>query len=169
MLTSLDLAPLIAHNPTLAHPLLVALLSRPQSQGSDSRPETQSEPQAPDSAPGPGPLNLSAYLDVLKHLPPTLPSFDLLGRLLRDPTPIPDPDPNPNFSTADGGERGKTTVADLVRGEVLGRFLHESINWLDSAERDEREGRVADDRFVKGVLDVRAFSFLALLSTYAHS
>ena len=76
-------------------------------------------------------------------MPPTLSSFDLLGRLLRDPTEIPD------FTTG-----GRTTVADLICVEVLGRFIHESINWLDNAEREEREGLVSDDRFAKGVQNV---------------
>jgi CCR4-NOT transcription complex subunit 11 len=81
---------------------------------------------------------MSAYLDVLRYLPPTLPTFDLLGRLLRDATRI-----------------GTTTIADLVRTEVLGRFIHECINWLDHAENEERRGMISDDRFPKGVQNVR--------------
>jgi hypothetical protein len=126
MVTSLDLVPLISNNPTLAYPLFVALLTQPSTKLSS--------------------LRLSAYLNVLKYMPPTLPSFDLLGRLLRDPTEIAD------FTTG-----GRTTIADLVRVEVLGRFIHESINWLDSAEREEREGRVSDDRFAKGVQNLCRF------------
>lgn len=76
-------------------------------------------------------------------MPPTLPSFDLLGRLLRDPTEITD------YTTG-----GRTTVADLTHARVLGRFIHESINWLDKAEQDERDGLVSDDRFAKGVQNV---------------
>lgn len=87
--------------------------------------------------------DISVYLDALTILPPTLPSFDLLGRLLRDTSTIPD------YSTG-----GKTTIADIVRSEVLGRFIHESIKWLDNAERDEQDGLVSDDRFAKGVQNV---------------
>ncbi len=46
-------------------------------------------------------------------------------------------------------------VADLVLMEVLGRFVHECINWLDHAELEEREGNISDDRFAKGVQNVR--------------
>lgn len=134
MVTSLDLAPLISNNPTLAYPLFISLLVQPSSKLNSQR--------------------LSAYLDVLKYMPPTLPSFDLLGRLLRDPTEIAD------FTTG-----GRTTVADLVHAEVLGRFIHESINWLDNAEREEREGLVSDDRFAKGVQNVGIPNFYVLQSS----
>jgi hypothetical protein len=61
-----DVAPIISHKPTLAHLLFVAALL------------TCSNPDS----------NLpSLFLDVLAYLPPTLPTFDLMGRLLRDPTP----------------------------------------------------------------------------------
>lgn len=116
IVTSHDLPPLIAHNPTLAHPVLAALLAQP---------------------------SIDTHLDVLRHLPPTLPTFDLLGRLLHDSTAIAD--------TATGG---RTTIADLVQSEVLGWFLHESIQWLDKAEEDERAGNISDDRFAKGVQNV---------------
>jgi hypothetical protein len=129
MITTSDLAPIISHNPTLAHPLFVALL-------------TCSDPDS----------NLpSLFLDVLPHLPPTLPTFDLMGRLLRDPTPT-----------------SHSTIADLVRMEVLGRFIHESINWLDHAEREERDGLISDDRFDKGVQNVCALSFPFLPRQFIH-
>ncbi|KAJ7439276.1 hypothetical protein B0H11DRAFT_1828869 [Mycena galericulata] len=82
-----------------------------------------------------GPAAPAPYLDMLAFLPPALPTFDFRGRLLRDATRI----------------AGGSTVADLVRTDVLGRFVNESINWLDAAEREEREGLVSDDRFAKGV------------------
>lgn len=127
----MDLHPLIANNPTLAYPLFIALLTQ-----SPSKLNSQS---------------VSTYLDVLKHMPPTLPSFDLLGRLLRDPTVITD------YTTGGG-----TTVANLIHVEVLGRFIHESINWLDNAEREERDGLVSDDRFAKGVQNVSVPDLLPL-------
>ena len=116
MITSHDLPPLIAHNPTLAHPILTALLSQ---------------------------NTIDTYLDVLRHLPPTLPTFDLLGRLLRDGTIV-----------TDRTTGGRTTIADLVRNEVLGWFIHQSIQWLDRAEEEERAGTISDDRFAKGVQNV---------------
>ncbi|THH02374.1 hypothetical protein EW026_g488 [Hermanssonia centrifuga] len=119
IITSHDLPPLIAHNPTLALPIMTSLLSQP---------------------------SIVTYLDVLKHLPPTLPTLDLLGRLLRDSTSITD--------IATGG---RTTVADLVRTDVLGWFLHESMQWLDWAEEEERAGNISDDRFAKGVQNLCRF------------
>ncbi|KAF9017239.1 hypothetical protein BDZ89DRAFT_1140856 [Hymenopellis radicata] len=118
LITPFDLPSIVTHNPTLAHPLFVALLST-----------TTSADAADLSLPSP-------FLDVLPTLPPTLPSFDLMGRLLRDPTTAAD---------------GTTSVADLVRSEVLGRFILECINWLDHAEIQEKEGLVNDDRFAMGV------------------
>lgn len=116
LITSHDLPPLIAHNPTLAHPILVALFAQP---------------------------TIDTCLDVLRHLPPTLPTFDLLGRLLPDSTVV-----------TDRATGGRTTVADLIRSEVLGWFLHEAIQWLDRAEEEERAGVISDDRFAKGVQNV---------------
>ncbi|KAI8972541.1 hypothetical protein BD414DRAFT_448329, partial [Trametes punicea] len=132
VVTSVDLPGIIANNPALAHPLLNALLVA-----------------AADSDLGP-----DTYLDVLRHLPPTLPSFDLMGRLLRDTTTV-----------VDVVTGGRTTIADLVRTEVLGWFIHESVSWLDRAEQDEREGNISDDRFAKGVQNLcRFYSALIKLS-----
>ena len=129
VITSVDLPPILATNPALGHTLVTSLLT--------SNSDTGLEP----------------YLDVLKHLPPTLPSFDLIGRLLRDST-----------SVTDMTTGGKTTIADLVRTEVLGWFIHECVMWLDRAEQDEREGNISDDRFAKGVQNVRIdpYSHVAL-------
>ncbi|KAF9814630.1 hypothetical protein IEO21_04993 [Rhodonia placenta] len=124
VITSIDLPSLIMNNPTLAQPLLAGLLSSAPSTGQHS----------------------SLYLEVLKHLPPTLASFDLIGRLLRDTTLVPD------VTTG-----GKTTIADLVRIEVLGWFIHDCIAWLEDAERQEREGNISDDRFAKGVQNLCRF------------
>jgi hypothetical protein len=120
MVASLDLEPLASHNPTLAHPIFVGLLSI-------ANPE--------HSLPSP-------FLDVLPYLPPSLPTFDLLGRLLRDQTPL---------------GNGMYTVSNVVHVEVLGRFIHECIKWLDRAEQEEHEGLISDDRFAKGVQNVGFF------------
>lgn len=124
MVTSFDIVPLITNNPSLAHPLFLSLLSAPYS---------STNPEA-----------LFRHLDVLKYLPPTLPTFDLLGRLLREPKEI-----------TDEATGARTTIADLVRMEVLGWFIHECINWLDAAEIEQEEGLISDDRFAKGVQNVR--------------
>jgi hypothetical protein len=119
VLISLDIPPIIAHNPTVATPLLVSLLTLPPSDAS------------------------GAFLDVLTQLAPTLPTFDVIGRLLRDTTPA-----------TDSISGGKVTVADIVRMEVLGPLIHECILWLERAEREERDGLISDDRFAKGVQNV---------------
>ncbi|KAF9528771.1 hypothetical protein CPB83DRAFT_766200 [Crepidotus variabilis] len=120
-ITSIDLTPIIATNPTVAHPLLVALLTNPNPEKNEPRP----------------------FLDILPFLAPTLATFDLYGRLLRDQTRVTVP--------------GYSTIADLVLVEVLGRFIHECINWLDQAEREEREGNISDDRFAKGLQNLCRF------------
>lgn len=127
VLISLDIPPIIAHNPTIATPLLVSLLTLPPSDAS------------------------GAFLDVLTQLSPTLPTFDVIGRLLRDLTPA-----------TDSITGGKVTVADIVRMDVLGPLIHQCILWLDRAERDERDGLISDDRFAKGVQNLCRF-FSALL------
>ena len=140
----MDLPFIVANNPNIAYQLFLALLTTANAQSQ-----------------GPYP-----YLDVLTKLPPTLPTFDLLARLLQDTSIVIDP------TTV-----GKTTTADIVRVEVVGRFIHESIKWLDNAEKEEREGLVSDDRFAKGVQNVggrdpvwsyalisyRVFSFVAFM------
>lgn len=125
MITPLDLAPIIERNPSLAHPVFVALLS---------------------SSAGAG----RAFLEILPYLPPTLTTFDLMGRLLRDHTPI------RSGPLYDGSEETSTTITELVRAEVLGRFIHESINFVERAEQEEKEGvsSEAEDRYVKGVQNV---------------
>ncbi len=122
MLISVDLPPIIAHNPAVATPLVVSLLALPPSDAT------------------------VAYLDVLVQLPPTLQTFDVIGRLLHDTTP-----------STDSITGGKVTVADVVRMEVLGPFIHQCILWLDRTEREEREGLISDDRFAKGVQNVLIF------------
>ncbi|THU83322.1 hypothetical protein K435DRAFT_689715 [Dendrothele bispora CBS 962.96] len=129
MITKLDLAPLVSYNSTIAYPLFVALLTTNTS--------TTRDGHQINNLPSP-------FLEVLPFLPPTLSTFDLMGKLLRDPTPI-------------GHPAGGFTVGELVRSEVLGRFIHESVNWLDQAERQEREGLISDDRFALGVQNLCRF------------
>lgn len=126
MITSMDLPPIVAHNSNIAYQLVLALLTSNA---------LNAQPQGP-----------SAYIDALKRLPPTLPSFDLLVQLLRDTTTLTD------FATG-----GKTTVVDVIHLEVLGSFIHECIKWLENAEREEREGLISDDRFAKGVQNLCRF------------
>ncbi|KAH9039143.1 hypothetical protein EDB85DRAFT_1930862 [Lactarius pseudohatsudake] len=99
VLISLDIPPIIAHNPTIATPLLVSLLTLPPSDAS------------------------GAFLDVLTQLSPTLPTFDVIGRLLRDVTPA-----------TDSITGGKVTVADIVRMDLC-RFFSAllKLNVVDAA------------------------------------
>ncbi|KAK7455895.1 hypothetical protein VKT23_010933 [Stygiomarasmius scandens] len=135
MITQLDLGPLIASNPTIAHPLFVALLTTANANNANG---TSNNDHFNLNLPSP-------FLEVLPYLPPTLSTFDLMGRLLRDTTPI-------GYGHGHG-----IVIGDLVRSEVLGRFIHESINWLDQAERQEREGLISDDRFAIGVRNLCRF------------
>lgn len=136
----MDLPGLIAHNPILAHPILVSLLTLLPSKSN--------------------PNGASTYLDVLAQLPPTLATLDVVGRLLRDTTPAVD------LTTG-----GKSTIADMVRSEMLGRFVQQSVMWVDERERERREGLSGDDRFEKGVQNVGvsslSFSSHLLLSLEA--
>jgi len=122
-----DLPTLITLNTSLGHPVMVSLLKT-----------------MPDSASNYH--SRVAYMEVLRHLPPTLPSFDILGRLLRDGTQI-----------AETSMEGKTTIADLVRIEVLGAFVLNCIGWVEQSERDALEGLVSDDRATKAVQNLCRF------------
>ncbi|KAK2461387.1 hypothetical protein APHAL10511_006611 [Amanita phalloides] len=131
MVASLDLAPLAALNPQITHLLIVSLFNNTTKTADFEL--------------------LFPYLDTLACLPPTRPSFDLIGRLIQDSSPI--------------SLTGYSTVADLIRMEVLGRFVHECIMWLERAELDEREGLVSDDRYSQGVQNLcRFFNSLVKLS-----
>ncbi|KAJ7085153.1 hypothetical protein B0H15DRAFT_378887 [Mycena belliarum] len=124
LITPPDLAPLAAHNPALAYALCSALLAAASGPASDSASASESDMGA-STHPNPVP-----FLAALTALPPTLASFDVLGRLLSDPAPA---------------------ARVRVRGDVLGPFVANAIEWLARAEREERAGRVADDRFAVGV------------------
>ncbi|KIY49163.1 hypothetical protein FISHEDRAFT_58464 [Fistulina hepatica ATCC 64428] len=131
MLTSLDIPSIVVLNPTIAHPLLVALLL------------PAADPATPSSADAALP-----FLDALTMLPPALPTFDVVGRLLR----------------GGSGPREEQAVAALVREQVLGRFVHSCVSWIEHAEAEERAGLVSDDRAAKGVRDLCRFyaSLIAL-------
>ncbi|KAF8332471.1 hypothetical protein F5887DRAFT_996978 [Amanita rubescens] len=131
MVASLDLAPLAALNPQITHLLIVSIFN--------------------NTAKTVDVELLYPYIDTLSCLPPTRPSFDLMGRLIQDSSPI--------------SLTGYSTVADLIRMEVLGRFIHECITWLERAEVEEREGLVSDDRFAQCVQNLcRFFNSLVKLS-----
>ncbi|KAM6491074.1 hypothetical protein JOM56_013313 [Amanita muscaria] len=74
---------------------------------------------------------LYPYLETLSCLPPHK-VVVWMGRLIQDTSPI--------------SLTRYSTVADLIRMEVLGRFVHECITWLERAEVEEREGMVSEDR-----------------------
>lgn len=125
---------LVSFNPTIAHPYIVSFL------------RTTSEWTLPLAARH----TFSVYFDSLKRLPPTLPTFDILGRLLRDTTTV------TAFDSESGDNAGaKTSIGQLVKTEVLGAFIPYAIQWIENAERDQQDGLISDDRAVKGVQHVR--------------
>ncbi|KAL1740346.1 hypothetical protein HDZ31DRAFT_47678 [Schizophyllum fasciatum] len=93
-----------------------------------------------DGGPIPSPV-----LEVLPTLAPRLQTLDLMGRLLRDTTPTP-------IAPASDSARA-LTVGELVRAEVLDRFLHEAIEYLDAIEREA----TGDDRHAQGVVHLCRF------------
>lgn len=124
-----NLPALVANNPVLGHPLVVSLMKIPADSsvvGLALEPHTE-------------------ILETLQQLPPTLPSFDILGRLLRDGTIIPA-----------GFMKGTTTVADLVRTDVLGGFILNAIDWIERAEKESSQGLINDDRIAKAIQNVRS-------------
>ncbi|EPQ55583.1 hypothetical protein GLOTRDRAFT_128807 [Gloeophyllum trabeum ATCC 11539] len=126
VLTSVDLPQFIHFNAGLAHPLMAALISRPPSSSNRQ--------------------GAATYVDVLRRLPPTLPSFDLIGRLLRDTTP-----------TTDSVTGGRTTVADIVRLEALGGFVHGCIEWVENREAEQKDGLISDDQAAQGAQNLCRF------------
>lgn len=136
MIAPLDLVPLIAHNPSLAHPVLVALLRQPFPSLDGTTDDDSSFPYNATSTP---------FLDILPCLPPTLPTFDLFGNLLRDQTLI---------------ANGTRTIGNLIKETVLARFIHESIEYLEGIEK-EAEG-TGTDVFEVGVANLCRF-YLSLL------
>ena len=127
-----ELPSLVACNPTIAYPYISWVF-----QVTSERATSGMAHQAS-----------SACLDALKRLSPTLPSFDVFGRLLRDNTYI---TAVLNDNPADAAE---ITVAQLIRLEVLGTFLLNAIEWIEKAENEEKEGLVSDDRASKAVQNV---------------
>jgi len=127
-----NLTELIELNPTLGYVATIALLK-----GNPSASEKQ--------------LEHFDYLDALRRLPPALPSFDVMGRLLRDQTVI------QSISTD-----MPCTVADIIRAEVLGGFLLNCMNWIEHAEQEALDGLVNDDRIAKAISSLCRF-FNALI------
>ena len=134
MITPLDLAPIIARNPSLSHPVITALLCH-----SARTPNIFESDEGEGDVDSVFPLT-SPFLDVLAYLPPTLATFDLFGYLLRDETVLP-------------GRAGET-IKGLVKEHVLSRFVHESVEYLERVEKEER----SDDVFEVGVANVSSTS-----------
>ncbi|KAF7330429.1 hypothetical protein MVEN_02481700 [Mycena venus] len=171
LLAPADLAPLVATNPALAAGVVGALLAvGAPTEGSNGM------ALAADvfdghigELPNDG-MKTRAILSALVRLPPTLPTFDVLGRLLRDGRIVANVD-DEKFDFGEGnGNKISTatnggaiiTIADLIRTDVLGPFIAASIDWLDSAEREEREGRASEDTWAQGVVHLCRF-YAALL------
>ncbi|CAK5262183.1 unnamed protein product [Mycena citricolor] len=117
-----DLTPLIATNPELAAGLISAILANGD----------------PVESRHSG-LTTASILSELASLPPMLPSFDVMGRLLRDETVT-------QASVLPSRSEESLTVGALIRMEVLGRFLAGCMEWIDRGDREQREGSISDDR-----------------------
>lgn len=132
-INAFNLTELIERNPTLGYVATIALLK-----GHSSDYEKQSEH--------------FDYLDALRRLPAALPSFDVMGRLLRDQTVI--QGNSPDISC---------TVADIIRSEVLGGFLLNCMNWIEHAEQEALNGFVSDDRVAKSIQNVSTVQSVCFL------
>lgn len=85
-------------------------------------------------------FSIRRYLLVLAELPPTIQSFSVIGKLLL-----------PNSQASGEGSR---RIATLVRTDVLGGFISGCIRWIEKEDRDEKEGRVHDDRVATATRNV---------------
>ncbi|KAF9073976.1 hypothetical protein BDP27DRAFT_1416667 [Rhodocollybia butyracea] len=118
IITALDLASIVMLNPSVAYPLFVELLAAFASSSS----------------------NFLDILDVLLHLPPSLSTFDFLGKLLRDMRLISIPSAishllHPKYDQLDDDNQ-RIPLGKLIQYQVLGRFIHECIERLDREERE---------------------------------
>ncbi|GJJ09285.1 hypothetical protein Clacol_003507 [Clathrus columnatus] len=86
------------------------------------------------SSPIRGAVGIRRYLIALTELPPTIQSFNVIGKLL-----------SPSQSGQPISEELRR-IATLIRTEVLGGFISGCIRWIEKADRDEKEGSVHDDR-----------------------
>ncbi|KAJ7136365.1 hypothetical protein C8R43DRAFT_1020576 [Mycena crocata] len=114
-----DLPPLVAHNPALAAGLVGAVLV-----GAPVAGEGVDDGQTTHDL-------RAATLAALARLPPTLPTFDVLGRLLRDGRVV--------YTGREPIASDELTLSTLVRAAVLGAFVAGSIAYLERAEREEAD------------------------------
>jgi len=114
LLEAHDLPGLVTHNPGIAHQLIALLIA--------SHPDQRSE-----------------YMAVLGSLPPALPSFDVMGRLLKESRQM----------QVEGGHQ--FAVGAVVRSEVLNQFLHSCVEWIDKreAQSQDQEDATLDDSLEK--------------------
>ncbi|KAF8508086.1 hypothetical protein JB92DRAFT_2657136, partial [Gautieria morchelliformis] len=127
-----DIPPLAAKNADIAAKLLLLLLDR---KDEDSERIEQAK---------------EGYLDALRKLPPTVQSFYLIASLLR-------PSHYDSAASAQQEDSPEVRVAALVRSEVLGGFVSGCVRWIESAEQDEKDGEVHDDRVAIAVLNLCRF------------
>lgn len=120
----LFLAPITQHNPTLAEVFLLHLhTAHPDHRGT--------------------------YIDALASLPPTLPSLDLISKLLREPV-------------SGAEEENDVSLGEVVRFDVLGRFWGQVVDQLDGLEVRRRAGSggsgQVEEELARGVSIVRTVS-----------
>ncbi|KAJ4485351.1 hypothetical protein J3R30DRAFT_3438969 [Lentinula aciculospora] len=153
IITPHDLSSIVTFNPDVAFPLLVELLTASIS----------------------SPSNFLDLLDVLPYLPPSLSTFDIMGKLLRDTRLIPIPNAIPHLLLVDRPDDAQNhrsgsriPLGTLIRYQVLARFIHECIERLEKEEKErlslEGPGGTGDgdDAWGRGVRNLCRF-YLSLI------
>ncbi|KAJ3974778.1 hypothetical protein EV361DRAFT_865893 [Lentinula raphanica] len=151
VITANDLSSIVTYNPDVAYPLFVEMLTASASSAS----------------------NFLNILDILPYLPPTLFTFDFMGKLLRDTRLISLPNATRHLIEDDGYDQihtpeSRIPLGRLVRDQVLARFMHECIERLEKEERErtsvEGPGSSSDgnDAWGRGVRNLCRF-YLSLI------
>ncbi|KAJ3751215.1 hypothetical protein DFH05DRAFT_170076 [Lentinula detonsa] len=151
IITPHDLSSIVTYNPDVAYPLFVELLTASIS----------------------SPSNFLDILDILPYLPPSLSTFNLMGKLLRDAHLISIPNATLHLIGGDGYDRNhnpesRIPLGRLIRYQVLARFVHECIERLEKEEREraslEGSGGNSDgnDAWGRGVRSLCRF-YLSLI------
>src|ERR1700754_3631608 len=122
LLEAVDLSGLTTHNPDIAYRFLVLIIIH----HIDIR---------------------SEYMSVLGSLPPILPAFDVMGRLLKE-----------SSETTIGESR--VGIDEFVRSQVLGSFIHFCIEWVEGRESKSQEqgNAILDDSLDKATENVSSYS-----------
>jgi hypothetical protein len=106
--------------------------------------------ESTDVSPFGGQEAKEGFMDALRMLPPTMQSFNLIASLLR-------PTHYGSAASAQQEDSPEVRVAVLIRSEVLGGFVSGCVRWIESAEQEEKDGEVHDDRVPMTVSSVSGY------------